>query len=52
VNIYQPGGELLGRIPVPEDVTNCEFGGEDRKTLFITAATSVYSVELGVAGVG
>ena len=47
--IVKPG-ELLGRIPVPEDVTNCEFGDADRQTLYITATTSVYSIRLGVVG--
>lgn len=41
---------LLGRIDVPEMVTNCCFGGPDRRTLFITATSSLYAVDLAVAG--
>ena len=43
-------GELIGRIPVPEQPANCKFGGPDHKTLFITARTSLYSLEMSVAG--
>lgn len=40
-------GELLGRIPIPEDtVTNCTFGGPDRKTLFVTAGKNLYRIRL------
>jgi len=38
-------GERLDMIPVPEDmITNCTFGGEDGKTLFITAGAKLWSV--------
>src|SRR5262249_44613919 len=36
VYVFTPGGKLLGRIPIPEDViTNLAFGGPDRKTLYV-----------------
>jgi gluconolactonase len=38
-------GEKVGFIPVPEDmITNCTFGGEDGKTLFITAGHKLWSI--------
>ena len=38
-------GERLDMIPVPEDmITNCTFGGEDGRTLFITAGAKLWSV--------
>lgn len=38
-------GELLNFIPVPEDmITNCTFGGEDGRTLFITAGAKLWSI--------
>ena len=48
VHVYAPDGTLLGKIPVPEKAANCEFGGPDRRTLFITATTSLYSIDVAV----
>jgi gluconolactonase len=50
VVVLSPAGELIGRIPVPEQPANCTFGGTDGKTLFITARTSLYSLQMKVAG--
>jgi gluconolactonase len=44
-------GMLLGRVKVPESVSNVTFGGAKRNRLFITATTSVYAVLLPVNGV-
>ena len=51
VYVLTPEGELLGRIPIPEDLcTNLAFGGPGRKTLFVTAGKSIYKVPLAVGG--
>jgi gluconolactonase len=51
IYVISPQGKLLGRIPIPEDyVTNLAFGGPDRKTLFVTAGTSIYKVPVTVTG--
>jgi gluconolactonase len=51
VYVITPGGELLGRIPIPEDLcTNLAFGGPDRKVLHVTAGKTVYKVPTAVAG--
>jgi gluconolactonase len=50
VHCIAPDGELIGKILVPETVTNLAFGGPKRNRLFITAATSLYSVYVGVRG--
>jgi gluconolactonase len=51
IYVISPQGKLLGRVPVPEDyVTNLAFGGPDRKTLYVTAGTSVYKVPVAVSG--
>jgi gluconolactonase len=51
IYILTPGGELLGRIPIPEDLcTNLAFGGPGRRTLFVTAGKSIYKVPLTVSG--
>ena len=46
VEVYSPTGKLYGAIPVPEQPSNCAFGGADRKTLYITARTGLYRVTL------
>jgi gluconolactonase len=46
VHVLAPSGELLGKIRVPEVVSNCCLGGPDGHTLFITASTSLYRIEL------
>ena len=46
-----PAGKLLGCIPVPEDlITNLAFGGQDKKTLYITAGKSLFKIQTKVAG--
>lgn len=44
-------GELLGFLPIPTDeVTNCAFGGDDRKTLFATGGGVLYSIRVTTPG--
>jgi gluconolactonase len=51
VTVFDKKGEKLGEIPVPESWTaNITFGGPERKTLFITAMDSVYTMEMAVKG--
>ncbi len=50
VQVFSSGGKLLGRILTPKQPTNCCFGGEDFKTLYITARPDVYAVKLKVRG--
>jgi gluconolactonase len=51
VYVVSPQGKLLGRIPIPEDyVTNLAFGGPERKTLYVTAGTSIYKIPVAVSG--
>jgi hypothetical protein len=44
--------EEVGRIAGPEQPANFTWGDEDRRTLNITARTSVYRMRLGIAGAG
>jgi gluconolactonase len=46
--VYSPEGELLGKIAVPEFVANLHWGRADWHTLFITASTSLYTVDVKV----
>jgi gluconolactonase len=50
VSCYEPDGTLIGRIIIPERVSNLTFGGPKRNRLFITATSSLYSVLVAVSG--
>ncbi len=50
VYVFSPEGEQIRAIRTPERPANVCFGGADRKTLFITARTSLYAVKLDVKG--
>ena len=50
--VFSSDGEHLGSIPVPDPrPTNCAWGGNDWRTLFIAARTSVYRVRLQIPGI-
>jgi gluconolactonase len=49
--IFSPEGKVLGVILTPERAANVNWGGVDRKTLYITASSSIYRVTLKVPGV-
>lgn len=51
VQCLSPEGELLGKILVPEIVSNVCFGGRGKHHLYITATTSLYMVALNRKGV-
>jgi len=51
VLVYNKEGEQIAKIEVPEGPANVCFGGKDKKTLFITARTSLYAVKMRVKGV-
>ncbi len=51
IQVYSPAGELLGKVLVPERRTaNCVFGGPDKRRLYITASSSLYSIQLNATG--
>ncbi|MFE7407626.1 SMP-30/gluconolactonase/LRE family protein [Isoptericola sp. NPDC057559] len=50
LHVLDPDGTLLGRLHLPEEVSNLAFGGPKRNRLFVTASTSVYSILLTVNG--
>ncbi|HEY8073208.1 MAG TPA: SMP-30/gluconolactonase/LRE family protein [Labilithrix sp.] len=50
VDVFRKSGKGIGSITLPQQPSNCTFGGADRKTLFITARTGLYSIVLGVPG--
>jgi len=44
VQVFSPTGALLLRVPVPEKIANVCFGGQDGRTLYIAASTSLYRI--------
>jgi len=50
VVVFSPDGEGLGEIPIAERPTNVTFAGPDGKTLFVTARSSVHTIEMAVTG--
>jgi gluconolactonase len=51
VYVIAPDGELLGRIPVHEDlITNVTFGGNDLKSLYITAGRTLFTIRVESRG--
>jgi gluconolactonase len=51
VHCFDPDGTLIGKLLVPEVVSNVCFGGPKRNRLFICGTTSLYSMHLHVNGV-
>lgn len=50
VLVIDADGKEIAEIAVPESPANVCFGGNDHRTLFITARTSLYSVRMKYAG--
>ena len=50
VQVFAPDGTRLGKIRVPEHVSNLCFGGLKKNRLFITATTSMYALYVAVTG--
>ena len=51
VHVISPEGKLLRFIPIPEDlITNNAFGGEDMRTLYVTAGKTLYKIRSDVPG--
>jgi gluconolactonase len=50
LHCFDPDGTLLGKLHVPEVVSNLAFGGPQRNHLFITATTSLYTLRVKCSG--
>ena len=50
VSVYDSKGNKIEMIEVPERPSNLCFGGDGKQTLFITARTSLYSLDMRVRG--
>ena len=50
IKCFNTKNQLIGQILLPELVSNLEFGGKEGNILFITATSSLYSIELNQIG--
>lgn len=50
VHVFNPLGELIGHIDLPERCANLCFGGLHRNRLFMAASTSIYSLFVNTQG--
>jgi len=50
VEVWRPDGGRIGAISGAQQPANIAFGGADRRTLYITARTGLYSVRVNVPG--
>ena len=50
VMVFNPAGEAIGRIALPERCANLCFGGRRRNRLFMAASQSVYSLYVNTRG--
>lgn len=48
--VTTPEGEHLGTIEFPQVPANLCFGGEDYRTIYVTARTGLYSIRVNVLG--
>ena len=48
--VFDPAGELLGRIEPPEIPANLAWGDDDLKTLYMTARTGLYRIRIQTGG--
>jgi gluconolactonase len=42
---------LIATLPMPEDPTNCTFGGKNRDTLYVTTTASLYRIKTTARGI-
>jgi gluconolactonase len=51
IHVISPQGKLLAFRETPEDtITNCAFGGEDLRTLYVTCGTLLLAIRTEIAG--
>jgi len=50
VKVFDPKGGQIANLKFPESPANVVFGGKDLKTLYVTARTGFYSLDMAVSG--
>ena len=51
VSVYNKNGKQTGTLETPERASSLAFGGSDRKTLYIGARSSLYSIRTKAPGI-
>lgn len=49
--VFDASGSHLGMIVTPEKPANCAWGGDDWRSLYITARASVYRIRVSIPGI-
>jgi gluconolactonase len=52
VGIFTPSGKQLGLLATGDRTSNCEFGGDDGSTLFITVNRRLARIRTSTKGIG
>lgn len=52
IQVYAPDGTRLGKIPIPERVGNCCWGGPGKNVLYVAASSSMYRITTTTVGHG
>ncbi|OQB42952.1 MAG: Gluconolactonase precursor [Candidatus Hydrogenedentes bacterium ADurb.Bin179] len=50
VRVYDPQGTLVETIPFPQTPSNCAFGGDNSRILYVTARKGVYKIRTSHEG--
>ena len=50
VQIFSPEGKQIGVVSFPQQPANVCFGGDDWKTMYVTARTGLYRVKMPIPG--
>jgi sugar lactone lactonase YvrE len=51
VSVYDKNGRQTGTLETPERASGLTFGGADKRTLFIGARSSLYSIQTQAPGI-
>jgi len=50
IHVLDAAAVELGRIVLPQEASNCQFGGPDGRRLYITATSTLWSIPVGIRG--
>ena len=50
LHVFAPGGDWLGRLLTPMQVTNFTWGDADMRSVYLTGITTLYRVRVKIAG--
>ncbi len=51
LHVFEPSGKDLGILEFSENPSNCVFGGEDLKTLYVTCRKRIYAIRTNIPGI-